>query len=203
MIAFLDRHPKLTAWTACALAIVSMAMFTKGARAQGTASLTWEAPTKNSDGSTLTDLDHFKVYWGTVQNTYPNSAIIGDPGVRAYVVTNLGAGKWFFVVSAFNKAGVESPWSNSASKTIATQPNPPTNLTVTQPSQTAWGVQQSSGATNDTDGKLTVFPVGTVPGGTPCSSATTVNGLAQVAKAAVIWAGDVRPPIVVSTCSGG
>ena len=41
-----------------------------------------------------------------------------NPGVTAYVVDNLSTGTHFFVVTALNEQGLESAFSNEASKTI-------------------------------------------------------------------------------------
>jgi hypothetical protein len=38
--------------------------------------LSWTAPTQNDDGSTLTDLAGYRIYWGTTSGSYPNSATI-------------------------------------------------------------------------------------------------------------------------------
>ncbi|HEX6999822.1 MAG TPA: putative Ig domain-containing protein [Gammaproteobacteria bacterium] len=86
--------------------------------ATGSATLSWTAPTQNSDGSPLTNLAGYKVYWGPSEGDYQSSATINNGGVTTYVVENLGPGTWYFVVTAFNDAGVESGFSNVASKTI-------------------------------------------------------------------------------------
>ncbi|HXS80505.1 MAG TPA: putative Ig domain-containing protein [Gammaproteobacteria bacterium] len=98
----------------------SLATFnlTVQAVAVGSATLTWLPPTTNTDGSALTDLAGYKVYWGTSQGTYPNSTSLANPGLATYVVTNLASGTYFFVVTAYNSAGVESAFSGVASKAI-------------------------------------------------------------------------------------
>ncbi len=88
------------------------------ATATGSATLSWQPPTRNSDGSALTDLTGYKVYWGTTQGTYPSSATLNNPGLATYVVTNLAPGTYFFVTTAVNTGGIESQQSNVASKTI-------------------------------------------------------------------------------------
>jgi hypothetical protein len=86
--------------------------------ATGSATLSWTAPTENTDGSPLTNLSGYKVYWGTTQGTYPNSATINNPGITTYVIENLGSGTYYFVASALTASGGESTFSNPASKTI-------------------------------------------------------------------------------------
>jgi hypothetical protein len=88
------------------------------ATAAGSATLSWQPPTQNADGSALTTLAGYKVYWGTSQGTYPNSVTLNNPGLATYVVGNLVSGTYFFVVTSFNTAGAESARSNSASKVI-------------------------------------------------------------------------------------
>jgi hypothetical protein len=101
-------------------ASTSLAAFnlTVQAVATGSATLSWTPPTTNTDGSALTNLAGYKIYWGTTQGTYPNSVTLMNPGLTAYVVENLGPGTWFFVATAVNSAGAESAFSGHGSKTI-------------------------------------------------------------------------------------
>ena len=84
----------------------------------GSVTLSWTAPTENEDGSPLTDLAGYKIYWGTTPGIYPNLVTINNPGITIYVIENLGPGTYEFVSTAFNAAGVESAYSNTATKTI-------------------------------------------------------------------------------------
>jgi len=91
---------------------------TVGATATGAATLTWTPPTTNTDGSTLTDLAGYKIYWGTVQNSYPNSKTLNGPGFSSAVIDQLTPAKWFFVVTTLDASGNESAPSNVATKTV-------------------------------------------------------------------------------------
>jgi hypothetical protein len=84
----------------------------------GSAILTWQPPKLNSDGTPLTDLAAFKVYWGTTQGTYSQSTKISNAAASTYTVAGLTKGTWYFVVTALNAQGLESPYSNVWSKTI-------------------------------------------------------------------------------------
>ena len=86
--------------------------------AVGSATLSWVPPTTNTDGSALTNLAGYKVYWGPSQGNYPNSVTLANPGLTSHVVSNLSPGTYFFVVTAYNAAGVESSFSPVGSKTI-------------------------------------------------------------------------------------
>jgi hypothetical protein len=83
--------------------------------ATGSALLSWTPPTQNTDGSALT-LTGYRVYWGTQQGSYPNSANVG-PNVANHMVEQLTPATWYFVVTALSATG-ESAYSNVASKVI-------------------------------------------------------------------------------------
>ncbi len=84
----------------------------------GSATLSWTAPSENEDNSPLTDLAGYKIYWGTTPGIYPHSVTINNPGIATYVIENLAPGTYEFVSTAFNSAGVEGAYSNTATKTI-------------------------------------------------------------------------------------
>lgn len=99
-----------------------------GDSALGQAVLTWHAPTLNTDGSTLDDLDHYEIAFGTTSGSYvttwpdeiPASSCtaVDDHTECTHTITGLGADTWYFVVSAINSSGVASSYSNEATKTI-------------------------------------------------------------------------------------
>jgi len=84
----------------------------------GSASLSWTAPTENEDGTPLTDLAGYKLYWGTTPGNYPNSVTINNATVTTYLVENLSPGSYEFVAKSFNASGVESRFSGTATKII-------------------------------------------------------------------------------------
>jgi hypothetical protein len=88
------------------------------ATATGSATLTWTPPTQNTDGSALTNLSGYRVYWGTSQNNLTNSVTVNNPGLATYVVDQLTPATWHFAVTALNSAGTESTQSNVASKQV-------------------------------------------------------------------------------------
>jgi hypothetical protein len=83
--------------------------------ATGSALLSWTPPTQNTDGSALS-LTGYRVYWGTQQGIYPNSANVGA-NVANHMVEQLTPATWYFVVTALSATG-ESAYSNVASKVI-------------------------------------------------------------------------------------
>ena len=91
----------------------------------GDATLTWDAPTTNEDGTALTDLAGYKIYMSITRGQYNDSNIIADiaqtcgPGcTETYTVTDLGNGTYYFVVAAYDTFGNRSVYSNEVSKTI-------------------------------------------------------------------------------------
>ena len=88
------------------------------ATASGSVLLTWNPPTQNTDGSPLTNLAGYKIYWGLTVSTYTNSVTVNNPGLASYVVDQLTPATWFFAVTALSASGAESPYSNVASKQV-------------------------------------------------------------------------------------
>jgi hypothetical protein len=89
------------------------------AQALGSVSLSWTAPTKNTDGTDLTDLGGFKVHYGPAVDNYTNVDAISNPTVTTHLVENLPVGTWVFVVTAFDTSGNESAYSDFASMVVS------------------------------------------------------------------------------------
>jgi hypothetical protein len=87
----------------------------------GSATLSWAPPTQNADGSPLTDLAGYKIYYGTSAGNYPNQVTINNPGITTYVIDNLQPNTWFFVMTSFNSSNMESDYSNVVTR-IVNQP---------------------------------------------------------------------------------
>ena len=86
--------------------------------ATGSATLIWQPPTGNTDGSPLSNLAGYHVYWGTTQGNYSSSTALNNPGLTSYVIQQLTPATWYFVVTAVNSSGVESNYSNVVSKAV-------------------------------------------------------------------------------------
>jgi len=84
----------------------------------GSVTLSWDAPTTNTDGSALTDLAGYKLYWGTSPGNYTNSVLIDNPGITTYVLENLAPGTYEFASTALNASGSESQYSGVATKIV-------------------------------------------------------------------------------------
>jgi hypothetical protein len=84
----------------------------------GAATVSWLPPTRNSDGSTLTNLAGYRIYYGTSSGALTRTVQIANAGTARYVIDNLSPATWYFAVRAYNSSGGESAASNVASKTI-------------------------------------------------------------------------------------
>ena len=83
----------------------------------GSALLTWIPPTQNADGSSFADLDGYNVYWGAAPDALSNSLRVGRETL-SHTLEGLGAGQWYFVVTALATSGLEGMPSNVASKSV-------------------------------------------------------------------------------------
>lgn len=84
----------------------------------GSATLSWQPPTSNTDGSPLTNLAGYVIRYGTSLGQLSTEVRINNPGLTTYMVSELTPATWYFQVSAYNTAGVESAPSATGSKTI-------------------------------------------------------------------------------------
>ena len=82
----------------------------------GSAVLSWATPTTNTNGTPLTNLAGYKVYYGTTPGTY-TSIDVGN--VNSYQVNDLTNGQtYYFAVTDYDSNGIESDYSTVVSKTI-------------------------------------------------------------------------------------
>ncbi len=72
--------------------------------------LSWDAPTTNADGTPLTDLAGYRVYFGQGSGKYRYKNDVGN--VRVCTIGGLTSGTWCFVVTAYDTSGNESDYSN-------------------------------------------------------------------------------------------
>ena len=84
----------------------------------GVATLDWMPPTENNDGSALTNLAGYTVYYGTDRNDLSQSVKVSNPGLASYTVTGLTSGTWYFAVTSYSADGVESTRTTTVSTTI-------------------------------------------------------------------------------------
>jgi hypothetical protein len=108
--------------------------------------LEWDSPTYNTDGSTLSSLTLYKVYYGSRSHVYEHVVTVTD-ATRATISNLVGNCRYFFSVTACNSDNSESPFADeivwdaplldqpSRIRAIAGEGDAPAGLTV------SWYVQ--------------------------------------------------------------
>lgn len=194
---YMNDHPlRVLAWW---LLLTLTLVFALAAHA-GTASLTWTHPTQYTDNTpiaagaiTATEINYGAcnaAKTGLLATPAPVVVSVAYPAA-ARDIMGLAPGDWCF--QARTIAGSASAWTAFVNKTIVQMPpQPPSNLTVTQ--LTVYHIQKR-------EDRFVLLPVGTVPADTVCDPTQSVNGYFVVPRAAVIWSGTVKPPVVVASCS--
>jgi putative Ig domain-containing protein/fibronectin type III domain protein len=84
----------------------------------GAATVHWNPPTANTNGSTINNLSGYVISYGTNSKALSTTVKLTNPGLTSYMITGLSRGTYYFAVSAYNSAGQTSSLSNLASKTI-------------------------------------------------------------------------------------
>jgi hypothetical protein len=90
----------------------------RSASGTGSTTLSWSAPTKNTDGSSLTNLAGYRVYYGTTAGTYTHSVQLPNKSMTSVVIEGLTPARWYFAVKAYNTSGITSAYSGSVSKLV-------------------------------------------------------------------------------------
>ena len=85
--------------------------------ADGSVTLSWAAPTLNEDGTALTDLAGYRIYYGTSSRNYTDQIPV-DKGTTTLVVDNLTPDTYYFAATAINLADVESQYSIEAVRMV-------------------------------------------------------------------------------------
>jgi hypothetical protein len=91
---------------------------TSGGTTTGSAVLNWTPPTRNTDGTSLTNLAGYRISYGTSPSSLSKTVQLANPGLANYVVEGLTSGTWYFALKTYTSTGVESTLSNTASITI-------------------------------------------------------------------------------------
>lgn len=182
----------------------------------GSAVVSWVAPTANTNGTPLTDLAGFRVYYGTSSTSLSQNRTISDVTARNTTITGLSPGTWYFAVRTLNARSIESADSNIASQTVAgasaartvaititPSPNPPpptnpppgTGLRVSN--VRAYDVVQSGGRW------VLGRQVGTIPLGRRCMQSSRLGTTAyyEISRSDVTFSITSRSEAVVAACA--
>jgi hypothetical protein len=105
-------------YSSASLAPFSITVNQPSTATSGTATLSWIAPTTNTDGSALTDLAGYKVYYGTSPSSLTNVVNVANAGATSYTISSLSGATWYFGVTAYTTSGDESALSTVVSKSV-------------------------------------------------------------------------------------
>jgi hypothetical protein len=86
--------------------------------ALGSVTLSWHPPTENTDGTPLTDLAGYRIYYSVDPQDFNNVIEIRNASVTTYVVDNLTPNIWYFAATSLNSSDVESSPSSPVSYVI-------------------------------------------------------------------------------------
>jgi hypothetical protein len=86
--------------------------------ATGSATLSWAAPTENTNGTALTNLAGYLIHYGTSATDLTQEIDVPDTTSTTYVVSGLAPGTYYFSITAYSFMGSESANSDAASKSI-------------------------------------------------------------------------------------
>jgi Putative Ig domain len=84
----------------------------------GAATVDWTPPTENTNGTKLTDLAGFRIYYGTSAGTLNQMVQVASTAQTSTTISNLAAGTWYFGGVAYTTAGTQSAMSKVVSATI-------------------------------------------------------------------------------------
>lgn len=123
--------------TLCSISLSALLFLPLTANAQTAcqenfACLSWQAPTQNVDGSPLTDLAGYTLYWGDTSRSYTGSIAIPDPAqtsgqfpidagsidLAPLLPTQVVLASLFFAMTAVDVDGNESAFSNEVLKSV-------------------------------------------------------------------------------------
>lgn len=93
-----------------AMAMLSVAVI-------GTVTLDWTPPTENVDGTPLTDLAGYRIYYGQFSGQYTDELRIANANMTQHAV-DLPSGDYYFAMTAMDVSGNESDLSNEVLKIV-------------------------------------------------------------------------------------
>jgi hypothetical protein len=82
-----------------------------GVASSNSLKLSWTAPTLDANGQPMTDLAGYRVYYGTSAKNLNTVVNVDKATVTDQIISNLQAGTWYFAVTSYNTAKIESDLS--------------------------------------------------------------------------------------------
>lgn len=85
------------------------------AAANGTATLSWSAPKSNVNGTPVTPLKGYTIYYGNSEGSMTRSLALSGPTTTSAEISRLASGTWYFGVAADATDGTQSAMSDIGS----------------------------------------------------------------------------------------
>ena len=82
------------------------------------ATVSWTPPTTYVDGSPITNLAGFRIFYGRSLIGFTQSVTIPSPAITSAMIEGLSSGTWYFAVKAYTTSNVESDFSQIRQKTF-------------------------------------------------------------------------------------
>jgi hypothetical protein len=83
----------------------------------GSVNLAWEPPAENEDGSPVTDLTGYRIYYGSFSRDYDDEVTVNNGNATGWTVA-LPSGEYYFAMTAFDANGNESALSNEVQRSV-------------------------------------------------------------------------------------
>ena len=80
--------------------------------------LSWEAPTENSDGTPLLNLRGYRIYYGNVPSALTHVIDVTNASLTRYAVDGLMVGTYYFAIASYNALGIESNLSSEVAASV-------------------------------------------------------------------------------------
>jgi Glycosyl hydrolases family 16 len=116
----------------------------------------WQAPTTDAEGNTLTDLAGYKVYYGPSSRNY--TAVLDVGNTLSVSLSGLTAGQtYYFAITAYDRSENESTWSTEVSATPTEVP-PGTFTDTTMADFSAGTLDANINISQTTNGEVILAP---------------------------------------------
>jgi hypothetical protein len=86
--------------------------------ASATATLSWTAPTENTDGTPIIDLAGYRILYGTDPSELTKTITVAGAKQTTFEISGLAQGTYYFAVVAYDSEGVDGDQSILANQTI-------------------------------------------------------------------------------------
>lgn len=81
---------------------------TEATAGTGLAQLNWSKPTTNTDGTQLSDLAGYRIFYGRLADAPSDTLQVANPDTTSATITGLSSGTWYFSIASYTTAGIES-----------------------------------------------------------------------------------------------